>query len=147
MSKQLVFDGPESLRKLATVLRCVGMGDGEGADFEAEVIEAAADCISRLREQGPQLRALYNKVADDDLADAVARDCHDPAHNAAWCGTCMIRSDAIEAYRDKIGAAITTEIDEPGETDLARAAARAAMTGDRKDVVTYLRLRDVEEGL
>ena len=41
-------------------------------------------------------------INNDQLADAVARNCHDPAHDIRWCGTCEIREAAIFDYRESI---------------------------------------------
>lgn len=42
------------------------------------------------------------RVADDDLAERIAIDCHDAGHDARWCATCAARRDGIEAYREAL---------------------------------------------
>jgi len=42
------------------------------------------------------------RLADDDLADRVAKDCHDSEHDVRWCSTCAARADGIDAYRSTV---------------------------------------------
>ena len=45
-------------------------------------------------------------VNNDKLADAIAKDCHDPGHDIRWCGTCETREAAIFDYRESIRKAL-----------------------------------------
>ncbi len=46
--------------------------------------------------------AILSRLNDDGLAEEVAIDCHDPAHDPRWCPTCEARRDGIEDYRKRV---------------------------------------------
>jgi len=54
---------------------------------------------------------------DDDLALSVAQDCHDPAHDPRWCGTCSTREDAINEYREILAKKVEEALTEPKDCD------------------------------
>jgi len=45
-------------------------------------------------------------LADDVLAQRVARDCSDPQHDDRWCSTCQARMDGIADYREAVAKAM-----------------------------------------
>ena len=46
--------------------------------------------------------SLLAILEDDELAQRVAGNCNDPAHDPRWCQTCEARTDGIESYRHEI---------------------------------------------
>jgi|GEM_PF-6645561 len=46
--------------------------------------------------------ALLAILEDEELAQRVAENCNDPAHDPRWCPTCEARTDGIESYRYEI---------------------------------------------
>jgi len=64
----------------------------------AALVAAPTDTYCLTSEE----QAVHLLVLDDALAESVATDCHDPAHDPRWCATCEARKAAIDAYREKV---------------------------------------------
>ena len=61
--------------------------------------EEARRVFAKLSARDATIAKLLN---DDEIADRIATDCHDPQHDDRWCSTCDARMNGILAYRKAI---------------------------------------------
>ena len=61
--------------------------------------QMAAFCAEQARERA---EAIVERLSDNDLADRVATNCHDGAHDERWCAACEARGDGIDEYREAV---------------------------------------------
>ena len=81
-----------NIAPVAELTRVIGLLHRDRHHDDAEALEG-------VREEVVRMRAVVNLLADDLLADAAARTCLDPYHDARHCSTCGTRRDGIEEYR------------------------------------------------
>ncbi len=101
------------LRKLAeALLRLKWAQEARGPVYDAvcvtrdkaiaerdEAVRSLYVVTAKLTSTEAERDGLWARLADDALADRIARDCHDEGHHPAWCPTCNSRDSGIEAYR------------------------------------------------
>ena len=82
--------------EIVATLRAEAMWYYDGAEDRCNVrLMKTADTLRRSAKR-------LARLADDELAARVAKDCHDPAHDVRWCSTCAARADGIDAYRSTV---------------------------------------------
>jgi hypothetical protein len=62
--------------------------------------KAPGQVVAELKDEISVLRAA---LADDEIANKIATDCHDPAHDPRSCSRCEARLDGIDEYRAALG--------------------------------------------